>query len=302
MPVNLFRYRAYQLDILSEFALPELCRPAGGLARGEVHVRWHRFEDDGRPVTEPGARHAGVDEAGRFRLELPGIGRYAIGDGREILVEPAPGADAESLRLYLLGSALGALLMQQGLLVLHGNAVRVGDRCMLCLGASGAGKSTLAAAFQRRGHAVLADDVVALDAGGQALPGIPRLKLWGETARQLSIDVARLPRVRPGLEKYGVPVEPVDEALPVRWIYLLSPDEGDGIRLRPLRGMQCYAPLLAHTYRAAFLDPLGLRARHLEQCGRLAGHVRCVEAARARRGFDLDGLVDALQADMEAHP
>src|SRR3989454_2089338 len=44
-------------------------------------------------------------------------------EGREIVVEPAPGVDAGTLRLFLLGPVRAVLLHQRGFLVLHASAV-----------------------------------------------------------------------------------------------------------------------------------------------------------------------------------
>jgi hypothetical protein len=98
-----------------------------------------------------------------------------------MIVEPLPHVDEHVLRLYLLGPALGVLLQQRGLLVLHASAVAIGERVVAFVGESGWGKSTTAAALERRGHTVVADDVCALHLRGSedplVFPAIPRLKL-----------------------------------------------------------------------------------------------------------------------------
>src|SRR6185436_17962029 len=61
---------------------------------------------------------------------------------------------------HLVRSVTGAVLQQRGLLPLHASALLLGAGAIALLGPSRAGKSTLAAALARRGHPVLADDVV----------------------------------------------------------------------------------------------------------------------------------------------
>ena len=138
-------------------------------------------------------------------LHVPEVARYLVSRGESVVVDPDGDPDEDSLRVFLLGSALGALLFQRGYLVLHGNAVRVRDQCLICVGPSGAGKSTLAAEFMRRGHEVLADDVVPVAADCRILPGFPRIKLWQDAADRLAIETAGLRRIRPQLEKYQLP-------------------------------------------------------------------------------------------------
>ena len=109
-------------------------------------------------------------------------GRYAVRGGCEIFYDPAEGASARNVRLYLLGSAFGALLHQRGILPLHANAVALDGQVHAFLGHPGAGKATLAAAFHDRGYRLLSDDVCAVRLDAQdrpwVEPGMPRLRLW----------------------------------------------------------------------------------------------------------------------------
>ena len=299
------RYTAYGLDIDNDMSLGELLPEAlsPSSAPPDVQIRVAEVEE---------ARSAGAAQVtpfvwarpGTVWVDVPGVGRYRVRDGHEILVQPDPAADLDSMQLFLLGSPLGALLFQRGYLVLHGNAIRVGDQCMVCIGPSGAGKSTLAAAFLRRGHAVLADDVVPVDADGRALGGYPRIKLWQDAADRLEIATPALRPVRSGLQKFHVPVQAhlSGDALPVRWIYLLENHALPEIRVEPLAGLDRFEPLRQNTYRVNFLPGMGLAREHLLQCAALAGRVRLARVTRPRSGFALEELVDRLLADMAAHP
>lgn len=232
---------------------------------------------------------------------VPGVARFLVAEGREIVVDPAPGVDEEDVRVYLLGSAVGALLHQRGLLVLHGNAVRVGAAAVVCLGASGSGKSTLAAAFVRRGHPALVDDAVPIDAGGQALPGVPRLKLRGDAVRRLGIDPRGLRAVHPEAGKFSFPLEGPQfhgDAVPVRRLYVLGVHDGPGIAIERPRGAHCLQPLVAHTYRYAFVMAMGLQASHLGHCGRLVGSAGLRLLRRPVAGVGPDAVVDALISDL----
>ena len=74
--------------------------------------------------------------------------------------------DREQLR-----HGLGAVLLQRGMLPLHGSAAAVDGKAYVFIGDSGAGKSTLAAALQHRGACLIeawhmADRDVGPDCGG----------------------------------------------------------------------------------------------------------------------------------------
>ncbi|MBC9250144.1 hypothetical protein A9179_07645 [Pseudomonas alcaligenes] len=299
--MSLHFYQAYALTIHSELALPELLGtdPSMSPAMCDVLIRFGRAA---APVAEGPLEQLSAfawARPGLLKLDVPGIASFLVCGGCEITVEPAVGSDEASIRAFLLGSALGALLMQRGLLVMHGNAIRIGDRCMLCVGHSGAGKSTLAAAFTQRGYALLADDVIPIDGKGCALPGVPRVKLWPDSAAQLGLDVTRLDAIRPGVNKFTLPVHQsmTDLPLPVGWIYVLT--AGETPSLSAVRGMRRFELLQGYGYRPRFVAGLGLQKEQLLSCSRLANQAQMSELVRKRDHFDLNGLVDSLLADMQ---
>ncbi|MDX2104049.1 MAG: hypothetical protein SF002_16100, partial [Alphaproteobacteria bacterium] len=195
---------------------------------------------------------------------------------------------------------LGAALFQKGYLVLHGNAVRIGDGCVICVGHSGAGKSTLAAGFLQRGFDLLADDVVPVGADCLAVPGFPRIKLWKDAATKLNIDTDGLNRIRPAMEKFNLPVastRPVSP-LPISHIYVLREEGYDEIEAEPVRGLRKFPLLNEHTYRQKFLDSLALRPDHLKLCGKLANQTPITRLSRPRNRFDVNSLIDRILSDV----
>lgn len=80
-------------------------------------------------------------------------------------------ADLVELGYLALSSRLGAHLERRGFVRVHGVGVVVGGRAALVLAPSGGGKSTLARALLARTEAtLLGDDIVLLDARGNAWP------------------------------------------------------------------------------------------------------------------------------------
>ncbi|GAB3855880.1 hypothetical protein GCM10028801_12180 [Nocardioides maradonensis] len=292
-------YTAYGLVLDSELELPDLA-PANAAdpaapAAPDLRVRLG-------PVAPPSAdatllpRGLWVDGE-RVGIEVPEVGRYSCEDGRLITVQPEPGATDDALRLFLLGSALGIALAQRGHLVLHGNAFRVGDGCAVVLGHSGAGKSTLAAEVHRRGHAVLSDDGVPIDADGNAIPGWPRIKLWQDALDRLGRASTDLARVAPAHEKFHVPIErEVLAPLPVRWIYLLDRYDGP-LRLTPITGAEVFACLHEHGYRNEVLVG-ALRRTHFARSAALAARARFVRVERPRGVDSVVASADAILADV----
>ena len=294
----MMRYRLYGLIAESHWPLPE-CLPASSEAVPDIQIIKGSVPEQGIDADSDDAYEQST--GGEFWLNVEQVARYWIRHGREILIEPYPEADEASIRVYLLGSAIGALLFQRGLLLIHGNAIEVDGGCLVCVGDSGAGKSTLAAAFLQQGHRLLADDVVPVDADGLATPGFPRIKLWGDTARQLGMETEGLRRIMPDMDKYHVPLGQrfCDSPLPVKWVYVLQAWDRDEFALQPFDGMARFEPLHENTYRVHFLEAMALKPKHLMQVAALAGRIRMARILRPAQGFRLPERVRFILDDIQ---
>ena len=296
-----FRYLAYGLKIDSALELPELGGEVESTERADLTIS---IGEVSRFDTAGGGQRDDIRwiDAEHFWLHIESVAHFLVSNGREITIMPEPDADPSAMRAYLLGSVCGALLVQRGFLVLHGNAIQVGGGCIVCVGDSGAGKSTLAAGFLKRGFHVLADDVVAIDAGGNAIPGFPRIKLWQDAADQLGISTEGRVRVLSQLDKYNLPISTFDplERLPVRWIYQLSAGSGEQISIEPITGLGRFRLLRDNTYRNEYLAGHDMLSAHLKRCSQLAGSAHLARVVRPDKGFSLDRLIDRLLDDIAA--
>lgn len=287
-------YDLFGLLVQSELPLAELFE---GTGEPDVVIRYGAVAATGGEVPGLTARADGA------LLSIPEVGRYLIRDGREILVDPLPGVSDRNLRLFLLGSAFGAILHQRGLLPLHANAVEMDGRAVAFMGHSGAGKSTMAAWFLDHGSRVLADDVCVVGPGpaGEPIahPGIPRLRLWREAIEESGRSVADYELAFDRLDKFNVPT-PRPEAggpLPLSHVYLLERAEPGGDGIRQLQGVAAIDALIANTYRGGYLPLIGAVRRHFEACLDLVRQVPVFSAHRAW-GFD---RFDPQAAALEAH-
>jgi HPr Serine kinase C-terminal domain len=198
-------YRVSGLSVASEIALPGLI--AGSATRvPEVTIRQGTVPESlaGPTASGPTWQIAGK----QFLLRIPDIARFLLSEGREILFAPESEAAVADIPIFLLGTAFGILLHQREQIVLHGSAVRVGDKAVLFCGPSGAGKSTMAAALAQRGFPLVSEDVCAVtttDSGTLLVhPDGRQLKLWQQSIDKLDLAAQRGVRVRSSLEKFYV--------------------------------------------------------------------------------------------------
>ena len=295
-PVNY--YQAFGLTIASALPCPELL-PAEGAA--DISVHFGAVPDGLEAVQQQGVCYQVNSEA--FLLKIKTIAKYLVTAGKQIIIEPAPGVQDKDVRLFLLGSAFAALLQQRGLLPLHGCAVAVNGSAAVLLGPSGCGKSTLAEALRQRGYQVMADDVcvISFTPAGEPLvvAAYPQLKLWADAAKKLGKKPGEMPRVKAGLEKYGLPLREgfANKSSPLKRVYELAVSNSPDFELVSLQGMDKLTVLMRNTYRLQYLAGTSGKKRHFEQCGQAARHCQISRLVRPRWPFLLEELADLLQKD-----
>lgn len=279
-------YQVFGLQLRSALDLPELPVIASSDVADVVI-------DFGR-IDAPMDLHPGYTAlANGTILFVPNVGRYLIRNGKEITLEPNAKASERNIRLFLLGSALGALLHQRGLLPLHANAMEIGGGAVAFSGHSGAGKSTIAAWFHDQGYHILADDVCVIDFDSDdvpfAYPGIPRLRLWREALEVSGRAAEDYPRSFDALDKYDVPTtSPISvHPLPLSRIYFISrsPEMSGAAGIRRLRGVEALDALVSNTYRGGYLPAIRKTGEHLSSCLKVAKAVSIFSAQRLW-GFD----------------
>jgi len=197
---------------------------------------------------------------------------HVLPDGRRVDVYRLPQADEGALALQILGPVSGRVLHRLGYPPLHGAAVVAEGVAFAFVGPAGHGKTTLAAAFLRRGAALLSDDILPLRAtpdGVDAAPGAPLMKLWPPTVRGALEFSAELPDLAAHLTKKRLTLGGPDSAYPLatapaplRALYVpqrFDPDSAAGggaeITIEPLSGRAALTVLMAQTYRVELLRP-----------------------------------------------
>jgi hypothetical protein len=241
-------------------------------------------------------------DPGEFLLRVDGVARYHVQGGCRITITPEAGANEDDILVFLMGSAMGALLHQRNILALHAGAIAVNGGSIIFSGPSGIGKSTLAAGFHRRGYAFLADDVCAIttDNGHPlVIPGFPRLKLWADVLKKINADKNTLKSVRWGkdLEKYFLPADGFSNTpVPIKSVFILEMTNTDKMEITTLKGAGKIGPLLDNTYRRRFLEGLGGKKDHFRQCAAVAAHAAVYRTVRPDKGFLLDELMDMVEA------
>lgn len=269
-------YAAFGLRIASQIALPELPAAGDDPAGADLIIALGAVEP--RSASELDAAAPTQSDAETFLLELPPA-RFLVENGRSITIDPAPGAAEREVRVWLLGSVIGVVCHQRGLLPLHANAIQIGAGAAAFAGPSGSGKSTLAAWFEQRGRKVLCDDVCVISFGADgeplAWPGVPRIKLWRDALAALGRTPEGLDRVAVDHEKYNLPIGHAVSPAPLRLerLYLLRQASATPDRMvNPLSGAAAVGAIADNTYRWGLAVRMRRSPKLLANCVALAMH------------------------------
>jgi len=291
-----FYYQAFGLGIVSEFELFQL-QPASGSIKPELEIVIGKVAKEGAHANKQSK------DVNLFQISQQKVGRFLITNGNKITVDPEKGADLQTIKLYLLGSCMGAILQQRGDLVLHGNAIKFQDKAVIVVAPSGVGKSTLAGEFYRRGYKLLADDVCAIDPQGYVQPSYPYLKLWQAAVDKLEFDHNELIRIRLQKEKFYFPLNEAfyQNPLPVTAIYVLNKGHEKDFKLIKLSGLEKLQVLRRNTYRPSYTRRFKIIHKHVEKFAKMLKTVKVSRIIRPEKGFHLEELAQIIIDDVKSH-
>jgi len=291
----LFKYKAFGLTIQSDIECPELIISSG---TPNVIIQAGSVPESIEDPLFSGVRFQTKEQ--EFLLQVDNIARYYIQNGNKITIDIYQNADLSEVRLFLLGSAIGALIHQRGLLPFHGSSVKIGESAIILSGLSGAGKSTLAAAFQKKGYSLLSDDVSVISFSENehpiVHPGYPQMKLWPDSILKLGGDPAHYSKTRKQLEKHSIPITDSfwDKPLPLSKIFIITSSNLGELKVEQIKGVEKFSLLKTHTYRFNFVAGKEMNSLHFKSFDLLAKSTEIIRLSRPSGKFIFDELINLI--------
>ena len=308
-----FYYLTYGLKICSTLELPELpeidpCEQpdvlvttpgvADRLEDGAYLTNWLEVGDDSCQIT------------------IEGIARYRIEQGQRILLDRRmprgvdPVADPGDVRLFLLGSALGALLHQRHWLPLHVSALKTPAGAWAFTGHSGAGKSTMSAWLHfMHQWPLITDDVAVIkptDSDPLLHPGPARVKLWRDALKALGIGTEGLVRDLMRADKFHIMMNKgvrYDAHRLNALVQLERAEEGEEASLEKVSGIDAFRIVMGAIYRPELGSEFNSDKKLMDEGVRLAQKIRVYRFRRPWSLEDMDKnlkpLLDEIQAQSE---
>lgn len=299
MNANSYNYHGCGLNIRSQIECPELI--SGNSTFPDIEIKWGKVPDSLPEIHGSSAVFQAMPN--HFLLKINNIANYLIADGNSITVEPSPQADPNDVRVFLLGPAFGALLHQQGILVINGSAIVVNGESIIFSGCSGAGKSTLTAALHQSGYRAFSDELCAISfSENQAVVHREAkvIRLWEDSLVQLGLNPRAFERTRKNLKKYNYSIEQNEsDVVPIKRLYFMEAEPVSDFTIETVEGMEKTSILLLSTYHRRYIDGLGIKREHFQQCNELSKRISIKKIIRPSDYFLLKELTNYVRNDLK---
>lgn len=291
-------YKAFGLNINSSIRLPELQLISNPNDKIDVEIEVKDLSvlwDEIVPKTE---NYYVKENLILFRIL--NTATFCIKDGKNIIVSPKKDTGEDKIRLFILGTCMGALLIQRKMIPLHGSAIEIDGKAYAILGESGAGKSTLASAFLNRGYKLLSDDVIPVSLSQNHIPMVtpsyPQQKLWHTSLKEFGMDAESFRPIIERETKYAVPVPSkfTTEIIPLAGVIELIVTENDWIELQKIEGIERFKILFSHTYRNFLIELLDQMEWHFTSSAELVKQIDVFQLRRPTSVFTADKLVSLI--------
>lgn len=292
-------YNSFGLRIESYIPLPELPR-----SEAHTHPEIEQVTVTKNDLTSLWNESAQSDEyftvsGNQVLIRVPDTAIFCMRNGESIIVSPYEGSEEDKIRLYILGTCMGVILMQKRILPLHGSAIAINGKAYAILGVSGAGKSTLASILLKKGYQLLSDDLIAVtltqDHIPMVMPAYPQQKMWQETIDQLGMSSTDFQPLFDRETKFAVPVPTLfcENPLPLAGVFELVKTETNAA-LEPINGLARFHTLLQHTFRSFLIEQLDLMEWHFSTLAQFANRIDMYQLQRPSSGFSAHELAQLL--------
>ncbi len=282
-----YTYTFSGLLIHSEIHLPELLTPTCENSF-DVKIKNGVLPDSLESSNKPNRWMEVRDN--EVLLKIPDVACFLIRAGNEIIIHKLAYASDADMRLYLLGSAFGALFLQRGDFPLHASVLKIGENAVAFVGESGTGKSTLAG-WLNRTYPLLSDDVcvIRFDVNNipYAYPNVPRVKLRRDALEAFGVNTRGLQRDYTRNDKYHLFVNERfhNHPIPIGCLNILEFSENLTSNLPifdPISAAESVCAIRDNTYRVEYISAMGLTRKHYLYCVRLARQIKVQRFLRSR--------------------
>lgn len=257
---NRYKYKVFGLIIESELLFSEFLLCEGMEDLKIIHGKTPLKINSN--ILDEGINY--IISKNEFLFNIEDVANYYVKDGNLIVIDPSENADLNTIKAYLISTALGMALLQRGILSLHGSSIVRDNRCVILTGGSGAGKSTLCAALLKKGFKFLADDISVLSSDSNGVPMVqpafPQQRLCRDSIEMIGYDSSVMPKACKNDDKLLLFANKSfhNKSVPLYAVIELMPKPNCEVSISRIAGLEMLRSFIKNIYFSSFFNRIGL--------------------------------------------
>lgn len=186
--------------------------------------------------------------------------------------------DINRIKAYLMAIIMGALLIQRGLIPIHGSSIVINGKAIVFTGRSGAGKSTLCAALRKKSYEYMSDDITAISINSDGVPVVipayPQQRLSRHAAKMLGYNVTNL-ELRMPEKKFFIEsdVQYNKESVPLFAIFEICKENVRCVEIIKASGTDKLKGIMSNMYYSVIRKRMGIPPEFFIKLTHLANSV-----------------------------
>lgn len=295
-------YKVYGLNIRSEIEINEFNKLDEILEENIINIRYDKMSKEIKDKISQGSKMQLFQN--RIWFHIDNIATYCISDGNEIKVEVCENADMHLMKVYIMCSCLGFIMLQRNMVAIHGGVIEMDKKAVIFTGDRGAGKSTLTTALREKGYKFISDDVAStrIEKVPYVMPGFPYQKLCESAMDNFEYDKEKYTSFMSDKEvKYIVPAkdEFIYEPKQLSAIVKLTVGDVEEVTIEELRGSEKLNNIIENIYRGEYIKYLGgMNPRYFKQCIDIAKNIRFFKITRPLDKFTVNDQIKLIEENL----
>lgn len=295
-------YYVYGLNIKSEVKIEEFENLPLISEKDIVRITYSQMDDYIKSRIERGKTIELLKNKIWFHID--NIATYCITNGNNIEIEVCENADMQLMKVYVMCSCLGFIMLQRDMLAIHGGVIEMDNKAVIFTGDRGAGKSTLTTALREKGYKFISDDVasIKIDKVPFVMPGFPYQKLCESAMNNFGYDKEDYTSFMSDKEvKYIVPAKDqfVYEEKELTSMVKLTVGDVDEVTIEELTGSEKLNNIIENIYRGEYLKYLGgMNPQYFKKCIDIAKNIRFFKITRPANKFTVDEQIELIEREL----
>ena len=296
-----YYYRVYGLNIESTIEIPEF-EVIDDISKYsiDVNLTYGTVNSEIKDLIE--RRHFSNFKKMNMWFYIKEVGIFHIFNGDTVIIEPCKDADLNMVKIYIMGSVLGMVLLQKNIVAIHGGGIVIDGKGCIFTGQKGAGKSTITTALRKKGYKFIADDVCSINIGetNTIHHGFGYQKLCEDAMEKLGYNLDEFEPFRGDLNvnKYIVPAfdEFTKEEVPLEAVFELVVGDVDEVKIEEILGANKMNKLIENVFRIDMLTYAGgMEPKYFKQCLDIAKSTKMYRITRPKDVFSVEDQISLVR-------